>query len=291
MKKCLLFAGVACAMALMAPFSARADVWVDKPSFGRIVYGMTGGACTLPADAWQGYYPDGSGTAAVPGDITFGGGPVVVGAQVHYAGDLAPVAARDWAWVNANPGAVNATPYLLNTFTNGVGGPQDKVWSVKLGFISDYGWESEVKVHKATGVKPGAMTTLIPKHTNAAAGLYTATVNDPFSFAYVSAGAGATPPYAYYMENPAWNTGTAANKLYSHVKAYHWLAGSTDVWFLGFEDWNFDSPGGIANGYHRFDWNDTVIAMTYAVPEPAFYQMLGLFGLGALGLAKARRRA
>jgi hypothetical protein len=124
-------------------------------------------------------------------------------------------------------------------------------------------------------------------------------VGNPFAFKYWSDGSASPiiPAFDYYSDNSANNSGYAANQLYSHMLAYQVtdpLSNYVGTWFVGFEDINFNvkgSPNG-SNGYHRFDYNDSVVSMTFeAVPEPAFYQMAGLLSLGAFGLLRARRRS
>jgi len=159
------------------------------------------------------------------------------------------------------------------------------VIATKLGFISNYGWESEVDVHQATGSQPGAgdLVTLFAKHTDAASSA-SVLVGDPFAVAYMSTGA-VKNPFAVYSEDPAWNTGSAANKLYNHVKAYQVTSGTyAGVYFLGLEDWSYENTGAK---HRRFDWNDTVVQMSVeAVPEPAFYQIAVLIGLGSIGFVR-----
>lgn len=280
MKRLLLFAGLVGALALASWSPARADVYVDPPSLGRIVYGMTGGAVVLPADAWQGDYPDGSGTPLAPNDAGFAGGAIVVGAQIRYAGDAV---GAGWNFTTVGgAGAVNAAAV---TPVFNPGGSASKILSTKLGFISTEGWNSTVSAYTTPSISP--LTTLFAANTNAGA-TSLKTVTNPVGLAYTSA----IDAFAYYSDNPANNTGSAANKLYNHIKAYQADASTgiyAGLYFVGFEDLNFEPAG---SKYHRFDYNDTVIQMSFeAVPEPAFYQMAGLLSLGAFGLLRLRRRS
>lgn len=308
LKRLLLVAGVLGALASASNAPARADAFVDSPSFGRIVYGLTGGLVVLPQDAWQGAYPDGSGTSTLPNppDTSFGGAAMLVGTTKQYAGDVvnpargltAPGAdfGIDYAAaVTYNGGSdtsvlVNAT----GVFSSGPGAPANLIEATKLGFVAGYGWESQVGVYGSDGTTkpaPGDVVTLFGAHTTAGTSI-TTTVDNPFAFKYWSEGTAKVPAFDYYSDNPANNSGTATNQLYNHVMAYK----VTDVanpffgtWFVGFEDTNYDVKG--TRGYHRFDFNDTVIAITFeAIPEPAFYQMAALMSLGALALLRVRRR-
>jgi len=282
MKRLLMFAGIVTALALASRTPAKADAFVDPPSFGRIVYGMTGGTVILPQDAWEGAYPDGSGTTALPGDASFGGGAITPGGQIHYTGDLFGTPGSntgyDFAGVGG-AGAVNAAA-VAPVFGSGTK-PTANLLSLKLGFISADGWNSAISVFATPSISP--LTSLFSTNTQAGT-LNNATVGDPFGFAYTDTVTGNT----YYSDIPANNDGTAANKLYNHIHAYTSTA-LPGVYFIGFEDVNFDTIGNP--GYHRFDYNDSVIAMTFEeVPEPAFYQMAGLLSLGAFGLLRARKR-
>ena len=287
MKRLLLFAGAVGFMALASNAPAKADVYVDPPSFGRIVYGMTGGQIVLPQAAWEGAYPDGSGTVIAPNDLGFGGGPVVVGVQTRYAGDLfgTPGSNTGYDFAGAGgAGAVNATA-VTPVFGSGLL-PKADVVATKLGFISQDGWQSAISVYKAPSISP--LTTLFGINTNAGS-VNSVTVGEPFGMAYTSS----TYGFAYYSDNPANNTGTAANQLYNHIAAYQVTDPMSTFYgdyFVGFEDVNFDTAGNP--GYHRFDYNDSVIQMSFTeVPEPAFYQMAGLLTLGAFGLLRLRRRS
>jgi len=279
-----MIVGAVAALSLASRIPAKADPFVDPPSFGRIVYGMTGGAVVLPQDAWQGAYPDGSGTAALPADAAFGGGAIVIGSQTRYTGDLFGTPGSntgyDFAGVGG-AGAVNAVS-VAPVFGSGGSNTSASILALKLGFISADGWNSIVSVYPTPSVSP--LVTLFGVNTNAGS-LNAVSVGNPFAFAYTDTVTGNT----YYSDIPANNDGTAANKLYNHVVAYTSSA-LPGVYFVGFEDVNFDTAGNP--GYHRFDYNDSVIAMTFEeVPEPAFYQMAGLLGLGAFGLLRSRKRA
>jgi len=303
-KKLMMVAGALGFLALASYTPAKADAYVDAPSFGRIVYGLTGGLVVLPQDAWQGAYPDASGPTTTPADTSFGGGAILVGTIKQYAGDLVN-ASRGLASPGSDTGidysaavAYNGgvTTVLLNStgiFNSGSIKPKDLVVSTKLGFVAAYAWESQVGVYGADGVtKPstGDVATLFGTHTGAG-NVGTATVDNPFGFKYWSTGTSKIPAFDYYSDNAANNSGYAPNQLYTHTKAFLVTDASNPyygTWFVGFEDTNFNTKG--KPGYHRFDYNDTVIAMTFeAVPEPAFYQMAGLLGLGALGLLRRRR--
>jgi len=302
-KRLLLIAGALGFLALASNAPARADAWVDPPSFGRIVFGITGGTVVLPQDAWQGAYPDGSGVAATPADSAFGGSAILVGTTKQYEGDMGALLGTrgtnfyDYATAVAYAGGVTGTA------TNPAGvwdsgsltKPKDLIISTKLGFVASYAWESQIGVYGSDGSsKPasGDVVTLFANETGAGT-VNSVTVDNPFAFKYWSDGTVKIPTFDYYSDNPANNSGTAANQLYNHVAAYE----VTDVnnpfygyWFVGFEDTNFNVKG--QPGYHRFDFNDSVIAMTFeAVPEPAFYQMAGLLSLGAFGLLRMRRRS
>jgi len=283
MKRNLMFAGIVAMLATALWTPAKADPYVDPPSFGRIVYGMTGGAVVLPQEAWEGAYPDGSGTSALPGDAAFGGGPVATIGQIRYAGDLFGVPGANFGYDFAGVGglgAVNSTA-VATVFGTGTK-PTADLLTLKLGFVSNQGWESAVSVYPTPSVSP--LVPLFGTHTQAGA-VSGVSVGDPFAFNYSSALYG----FSYYSDNPANNTGTAANQLYNHMRAYTSSA-LPGIYFIGFEDVNFDTPGNP--GYRRFDYNDTVIAMEFnEVPEPAFFQMAGLLGLGAFGLLRMRKRA
>jgi len=313
-KKLLLFAGAVGFMALASNAPARADAFVDSPSFGRIVFGMTGGTVVLPQDAWQGAYPDGSSTTILPNpqDTAFGGAAVTTGHTMQFAGDqgaLAGTAGTNFGYDYAGALLYNGGATTVATNASGIWDsgdptkPQDLVRAFKYGFKAAYAWESQIGIYEADGVtKPlvGDVVTVFGAHTNAgdSVPLPGVTVDNPFAFKYWSDGSvsPAIPAFDYYSDNAANNSGYAANTLYSHFLAYQVtdpLSAYYNDWFIGFEDHNFNvkgaPPGQI--GYNRFDFNDTVIEMDFeAVPEPAFYQMAGLLSLGAFGLMRMRRR-
>jgi len=291
----MLIAGAAGLLALATYTPAKADTYVDPPSFGRIVYGITGGTVVLPQDAWTGAYPDGSGTIANPNDAAFGGGAILVGTKKQYAGDNfgAPGTNTGISWSTVSGGVTSVAKNLSGVFSSGTGAAHDMVVSTKLGFVASYGWESQIGVYGANGgALPASVATLFGAHTGATTGASTL-VDDPFAFEYSCTGVpNVAPAFSYYSDNAANNSGFPQNKLYSHFLAYQ-VTDPTNInwyghWFVGFEDTNFN----VTNNYHRFDYNDNVIDMTFeAIPEPAFFQMAGLLGLGALGMFRARRRS
>jgi len=271
---------------------------------------MTGGLVVLPQDAWQGAYPDGSGPSALPNplDTTFGGAAVTVGTSSQYGGDLfgTPGANFGYDYAGAIAYAGGATTVVQNTTGMWDSGnpnrPQDAIASTKLGFRAGYAWESQIGVYGADGsTKPavGDVSTLFGVHTSAGTVNNSVVVDNPFGFKYWSNGSASptVPAFDYYSDNPANNSGYAPNQLYSHMLAYQVTDPQSlyyGTWFIGFEDQNFNSKGAPVGqiGYHRFDFNDNVISMTFeAVPEPAFYQMAGLLSLGAFGLLRMRRRS
>jgi len=251
---------------------AKADGYVDPPSFGRIVYGITGGQVVLPQDAWQGAYPDGSGTIAYPGDSAFNGA-----ASAKYVGDAL---GTGYSFAGAGgAGAVNATA-VSGVF--GGASASSEVFATKLGYISSDGATAAISVYTTPSI---STLTEVFGAGSVVGSSSLVTVTNPFGLAYTST----SPLYAYYSDDPSNNTGTAANKLYNHIKAYAGTGAWAGYYFVGFEDVNFDTSGA---GYRRFDYNDSVMWMTIeTVPEPAFYQMGGLLGLGALGLFRLRRRS
>jgi hypothetical protein len=307
MKKLLLLAGAVGCLALASKAPARADAYVDSPSFGRIVFGMTGGAVVLPQDAWQGAYPDGSGPTILPNpqDSAFGGGVIQVGVgNFEYQGDLfgTPGSNLGYNYAGAVAYAGGATSVVKNP--NGLFGPdptnpatpQDHLFTMKLGYKSSYGWESQIGVFGGeSGAKPalGDVSTLFGVHSNAGDQNNTVVVDNQFAFKYWSDGTTKVPAFDYYSDNSGNNSGYPANTNFSHVLAYMVNDPSSTyngTWFVGFEDTNYSGKGGAS--YHRFDFNDNVIMMTYeAVPEPAFYQMAGMLSLGAFGLLRMRRRS
>jgi len=300
-KRLLMFAGAVGLLAMAGYTPARADAYVDAPSFGRIVYGLTGGTVVLPKDAWQGAYPDGSGPTTTGNDAGFGGGAILVGTVKQYVGDSMGTPGAnfgfDYATALASVGGTE-TSVLNNAsgmFDSGSLMPKDAIVSLKLGFVASYAKASAIGVYGSDGVtKPTSGDVVSLFAPGASAGTVgTATVDNPFAFIYESAGSSSIPAFDYYSDNPANNSGYAANKLYNHVLSYQITDASNPFygyWFIGFEDTNFNTKGNP--GYHRFDYNDSVIMMSFeAVPEPAFYQMAGLLSLGAFGLLRMRRRS
>jgi len=275
-----MFAGIVGALALSMMIPAKADGYVDPPSFGRIVYGMTLGQVVLPLDAWRGSYPDASGPVSYPGDGSFNGA-----ASTTYAGDTFGTPGANtgyyYSYITGTLGqSVNASA-VSGVFGGMVA--SSKVTAMKLGYVSTNGANATISVFSVPSVS--TLTTVFDP-TDAVGSLkVTPPIDNPFGLAYTST----SPLYAYYSDNPSNNTGTAANKLYNHIKAYAGTGDWAGYYFVGFEDVNFDSSGA---GYHRFDFNDSVIWMTIeTVPEPAFFQMAGLLSLGAFGLLRLRRRA
>lgn len=277
MKKLLIVAGAFAAMTLASYVPAKADAYVDSPSFGRIVYGMTGGTVVLPQDAWQGDFPTGASSVALPNDASFAGGSVLVSGQLRYTGDAMGVG-KDFVGVGG-AGAVNAIS-VPTVFGNTLSLPKDKVIATKLGFISSYGWNSKIDIYQSPG---GSLVNLFGINTNAGTASGAKIVGDPFAFHYRSN----DNAVDYYSDNTALNTGNAINQTLNHVKAYYYAP--TNKYYIGFEDWNYDTSG---LSRKRFDYNDSVIEMSFrAVPEPAFYQMASLLSLGAFGMFRMRRRS
>jgi len=302
MKRLLLCAAAILTIAAASRLPAKADPYVDAPSFGRIVYGMTGGLVVLPLDAWQGDYPTPPSSPTTGNDAGFTGAPILAGTSKQYVGDQFGTPGSNTGYTygyitGTLSQAVTTATVGSGVFSSGSVLPEDYIVSTKIGFVASYAWLSEVGVY--TQGSPGSVDTLIPANTGASlTNNYTDTLNDPFAFKYFSAG-GMVGPYTVpafdYYSDPgdyALNSGATANQI-NHMLAYYINDASAgaynNTWFIGFEDQSYDTSGG---GHKRFDFNDTVINMTFqAVPEPAFFQLAGLLALGGFGLLRARRRA
>jgi len=280
-KKFLMFAGVVGALALSTIVPAKADPYVDTPSLGRIVYGVTGGSVVLPSDAWTGSVPGVSGTTAVPNDWSYSQLQDLVN-HPEYAGDDSLPAASKYAWYDTGTsslvysaaadhtadGTLGVTAGITaSDVTKALTFPAGDVLAIKLAYVSDYGTKEGIWVHDSS------YHQLLAAGTIATASGSVASVGDLWSLY-----CGATSLVS--VDSAILDAG------YNHFKAYYVGSGpNTGHYYVGVEDWPND-------GSTRWDWNDTVLDITIqTVPEPAFYQMGGLLGLGALGLFRLRRRS
>jgi len=280
-KKFLLFAGVIGALVLSAVVPAKADPYVDPPSFGRIVYGVTGGAIVLPSDAWTGYVPGVGGTTAVPADVTYSQLQDLVN-HPEYAGDNSLPAAKAYAWYDmgtsklvyndtndgiADGNLVETAGVISSDITKVLTFPGGDVTAVKLAYISDYGTKESIWAHDGS------------YHQLLAAGSIATSIGTVNSVGDL---------WSLYCDATSLVSVDSAvlDAGYNHFKAYYVGEGDfTGHWYVGVEDWPND-------GSTRWDWNDTVLDITIeTVPEPAFFQMAGLLSLGAFGLLRLRRRA
>jgi len=291
-KRAMLVLGTLAVLALAAIKPANAD----SPSFGRIVYGMTGGTVVLPKDAWQTIDISFNGLAYTQNK--FGSNP----AYLSYAGDTqgftnyaAAAAANS---IVGNNGNTNEAGAGIVTSGNGGGaftGPLTNtfVFAAKLGFRAGLGPWATTHVYTAdtsasttppvlsadTGAGPYPDTSTVLFSADDEAGAFASkTVKNPFSFADTSTANPFGRSWKFYSQdklNATVDPGTP-----KHIKIYSANFLGTATYFLGFEDT-------IKGDY---DYNDSVIMATFtAVPEPMFFQLGALLAIGGTCLWRMRR--